>query len=148
MLAAIGEQFTDFLGEDDDVCGLSVSPREKDDLIQVWNVNCKAVDESRVLEKIHLLMPDVRFNAEFYKREYTMAPTFMVYAKHVIHHFSPSDSFGVWQKRLIIVAHNQAAYIQKQKTTTSVCHKAANACVINSFIQKRKAEPVNNSPFH
>ena len=72
LLAAIGEQFTDFLGEDDDICGLSVSPREKDDLIQVWNINCKAVEESRVLEKIHLLMPDVRFNAEFYKRKYSM----------------------------------------------------------------------------
>ncbi len=69
LLAAIGEQFTDFCGEADDVCGLSVSPREKDDLIQIWNVNSRAVEDSRVLEKVHMLMPDIRFNAEFYKRK-------------------------------------------------------------------------------
>ena len=37
-MAAIGEQFLDAVGEEedaDDVCGLSVSPRERDDLIQV-----------------------------------------------------------------------------------------------------------------
>ena len=32
LLAAIGEQFMDFLHDDDEICGLSVSPREKDDL--------------------------------------------------------------------------------------------------------------------
>ena len=68
-MAAIGEQFTDFLGADDDICGLSISPREKDDLIQIWNINTNAVEKSRVLEKIHMLVPDVRFNAEFYKRK-------------------------------------------------------------------------------
>jgi hypothetical protein len=35
LLAAIGEQFLDEVCEGDDICGLSVSPREKDDLIQV-----------------------------------------------------------------------------------------------------------------
>ena len=34
-MAAIGEQFLDDVVEGDDICGLSVSPREKDDLIQV-----------------------------------------------------------------------------------------------------------------
>ena len=34
-MAAIGEQFLDEVVEGDDICGLSVSPREKDDLIQV-----------------------------------------------------------------------------------------------------------------
>lgn len=71
LLAAIGEQFIDFLHEDDEICGLSVSPREKDDLIQIWNLNSKAVQQSRVLEKVHSLVPDVRFNAEFYKPHQT-----------------------------------------------------------------------------
>ena len=70
LLAAIGEQFSDYLGFEDDISGLSISPREKDDLIQIWNMNTKAVEESRVLEKVHMLVPDVRFNAEFYKREW------------------------------------------------------------------------------
>ncbi len=69
LLAAIDEQFTDFLGDSDDICGLSFSPREKDDLFQIWNINSKAVETSRVLDKVHMLVPDVRFNAEFYKRK-------------------------------------------------------------------------------
>ena len=69
LLAAIGEQFIDDVSKGDDICGLSVSPREKDDLLQIWNVQSEAVEESKVLEKIHKLLPDVRFNAEFYKRK-------------------------------------------------------------------------------
>ncbi len=73
LLAAIGEQFTDDVSPDDDVCGLSVSPREWDDLVQIWNVRAaEAVrdgEESRVLKKVHKLMPEVKFLAEFYKRK-------------------------------------------------------------------------------
>lgn len=81
-MAAIGEQFNDFLGEDDDICGLSISPREKDDLIQIWNMNTNAVEKSRVLEKIHMLVPDVRFNAEFYKRKSTKVLPFLINCNH------------------------------------------------------------------
>ena len=35
LLAAIGEQFVSDLADGDDIAGLSVSPRERDDLIQV-----------------------------------------------------------------------------------------------------------------
>ena len=69
LLAAIGEQFIDDVCKGDDICGLSVSPREKDDLLQIWNIQSEAVEESRVMEKVHKLLPDVRFNAEFYKRK-------------------------------------------------------------------------------
>lgn len=74
LLAAIGEQFSDEVDAGgDDVCGLSVSPRERDDLVQIWNLDAAAAvaagDGSRVLRKVHRLMPDVRFLAEFYKRE-------------------------------------------------------------------------------
>merc|ERR1711976_754375 len=67
LLAAIGEQFMECLAPGDDICGLSVSPREKDDLIQIWNKDKQVEPESHVLEKVHQLVPDVRFNAEFYK---------------------------------------------------------------------------------
>ena len=73
LLAAIGEQFTSCVTPGDDVCGLSVSPRERDDLVQIWNLDAEAAtragDNSPVLRKVHQLMPEVRFMAEFYKRK-------------------------------------------------------------------------------
>jgi hypothetical protein len=50
LLAAIGEQFLDDVTEGDDICGLSVSPREKDDLIQVQrfaNLNSFIIEEQK-----------------------------------------------------------------------------------------------------
>ncbi len=74
-MAAIGEQFMEALVGDDDIFGISVSPREKDDLIQVWNIRSAVAADNKVLEKIHSLLPDVRFMAEFYKRKaQTLSP--------------------------------------------------------------------------
>ncbi|XP_059099044.1 eukaryotic translation initiation factor 4E type 3-like [Tigriopus californicus] len=67
LLAAIGEQFLNDLCEGDNISGFSVSPREKDDLIQIWNVRSDVANDDRVLQKVHKLVPNVRFNAEFYK---------------------------------------------------------------------------------
>ena len=36
------------LSSDDEVCGISVSVRERDDIIQIWNSNAKAVEEGKV----------------------------------------------------------------------------------------------------
>ena len=89
LLASIGEQFEDALAKGDDICGLSVSPRDRDDIIQVkllekeflselsvyqiWNYDANLAVKDHVLEKIRSLVPDVQFLAEFYKPHQTHA---------------------------------------------------------------------------
>jgi len=72
-LAAIGEQFEGSLAEGDDICGLSVSPRDRDDIIQIWNFDAKLAVNDSVLSKVHSLVPEVQFLAEFYKPHQTHA---------------------------------------------------------------------------
>ncbi|KAM7439194.1 hypothetical protein ABFA07_011373 [Porites harrisoni] len=67
LLAAIGEQFVDSVRQDDEVCGISVSVRERDDIIQVWNSNAYAVEDAMILDKLRDLVPDVDLFDDFYK---------------------------------------------------------------------------------
>ncbi|KAK3870719.1 hypothetical protein Pcinc_024070 [Petrolisthes cinctipes] len=71
LLAAIGEQFEGHLAEGDEVCGISVSVRERDDLLQIWNYDCSLTPSATVMKKVHSLVPDVVFTAEFYKPHQT-----------------------------------------------------------------------------
>ncbi|XP_076034392.1 eukaryotic translation initiation factor 4E type 3-like isoform X2 [Oratosquilla oratoria] len=71
LLAAIGEQFDGFLAPGDEVCGISVSVRERDDLLQIWNSDCSLAHKATIMKKVHNLVPDVLFVAEFYKPHQT-----------------------------------------------------------------------------
>lgn len=71
LLALIGEQFQDYVGEGDNIVGLSVSNRDRDDIIQIWNDNCYGIKEgnsnSKVLQRLGEIIPDVDISAAFYK---------------------------------------------------------------------------------
>lgn len=70
LLAAIGEQFSDSLADDDEICGLTVSVREKFDVVQLWNVNAALASKASVINKVIRLLPEVDFAEPLYKRKY------------------------------------------------------------------------------
>ena len=67
VLACIGEQFVEATAAEDDVTGISVSVREREDVIQVWNSNSTKSNEASVIPKIKSLVPHVQFITHFYK---------------------------------------------------------------------------------
>ncbi len=55
----------------DEVSGLSISIRERDDIIQIWNTDSSQHTNSTITEKIQKdLLPRVAFLAVFYKGDY------------------------------------------------------------------------------
>ena len=67
MLAGIGEQFSDCVSPSDDIVGLTVGKRDKEDIIQIWNMDHNYYKNARVCEKLQELCPDVKFSVIFYK---------------------------------------------------------------------------------
>lgn len=67
LLAAIGEQLEDAMMPGDEVCGISVCVRDKDDVLQIWNTDACLSEGATVLPHLHQLLPNVNFLTEFYK---------------------------------------------------------------------------------
>ena len=68
LLAGIGEQFSDCVAPKDEIVGLTVGKRgDKDDIIQIWNLDHTYHKSATVCEKLQQLVPDVNFSVIFYK---------------------------------------------------------------------------------
>lgn len=53
----------------DEVGGISISIRERDDLIEIWNSRSDLHEQSTVIDKVKDLLQEVNFSAIFYKGE-------------------------------------------------------------------------------
>jgi len=50
----------------DEISGLSVSIRERDNLFQIWNTNSELHEKSTVIQKVKELVASIQFFAVFY----------------------------------------------------------------------------------
>ncbi|XP_034193466.1 eukaryotic translation initiation factor 4E type 3-A isoform X1 [Osmia lignaria lignaria] len=66
VLAAIGEQFDECVAEGDEVCGVTASVRDREDVVDIWNTNAALASKATVLEKVQSLLPNVNCT-KFYK---------------------------------------------------------------------------------
>ncbi len=57
---------------DDEICGVSVSIRNMDDVVQVWNRHAHLSSQAKIVDKVKLLAPDVEFRTTFYKSEWNI----------------------------------------------------------------------------
>ena len=51
----------------DEISGISVSMRERDDIVTIWNTRSQLAEKSNIMEKVKELVPNVTFTAAFYK---------------------------------------------------------------------------------
>lgn len=67
LLDAIGEKLSDNVAEGDDILGVSVSIRENEDLIQIWNSDARLNEKADVIGRLREVLPSVSFPVFFYK---------------------------------------------------------------------------------
>lgn len=68
-MAVIGEQLNEYVAEGDEVCGVTVSIRDREDVILIWNTNAEVATQATVFDCVRLILPDTNFLSTFYKRK-------------------------------------------------------------------------------
>ncbi|EDV25828.1 expressed hypothetical protein [Trichoplax adhaerens] len=63
LLASIGEQFSKDLKPYDDICGVSISIREKSDVVQIWHANANNKENFITYQ----LLPTITLEQAYYK---------------------------------------------------------------------------------
>jgi hypothetical protein len=68
LLAVIGEQFCEHLGEGDEICGVTVAIRPADSIIELWNKNASESNSTRILRRIQeVLGSNIEIRTPYYK---------------------------------------------------------------------------------
>lgn len=116
VLAAIGEQFGPVLSNDDDICGVTVSLRQYDNIIEVWNANASA-NVNAVLARIKSIVPNVEFRNPFYKGTFIIYIYFLFYLSFHLHPFSLPLLYHVFvEANLNDPAHREHTAFNAAKT--------------------------------
>lgn len=66
LLACIGEQFATVLAKGDDICGVTVSIRQYDNILQLWNRDANGHTDA-LFSKVKAILPGVELSKAFYK---------------------------------------------------------------------------------
>lgn len=68
LLAVVGEQFVGNVSKNDRVTGVSISMRDRDDQIQIWNERSEESAAATVMNKVLTeICGDIQFRASFYR---------------------------------------------------------------------------------
>eukprot|EP00696_Hemimastix_kukwesjijk_P003158 gnl/Hemi2/13888_TR4719_c0_g11_i1.p1 gnl/Hemi2/13888_TR4719_c0_g11~~gnl/Hemi2/13888_TR4719_c0_g11_i1.p1 ORF type:complete len:214 (-),score=52.40 gnl/Hemi2/13888_TR4719_c0_g11_i1:351-992(-) len=68
VLAVIGEQFASVTTSNDDICGVTISIRQHDNIIELWNRNASATGSlNALLARVRALIPEAEVRQPFYK---------------------------------------------------------------------------------
>eukprot|EP01098_Paradermamoeba_levis_P004529 TRINITY_DN1939_c0_g1_i1.p1 TRINITY_DN1939_c0_g1~~TRINITY_DN1939_c0_g1_i1.p1 ORF type:complete len:210 (-),score=44.93 TRINITY_DN1939_c0_g1_i1:209-838(-) len=66
ILSVVGEQFLSLLNEYDEICGITISIRKAENVIDIWNKRAELMDVPAVYAFVQQLVPEVKFSPPTY----------------------------------------------------------------------------------